>query len=69
MKQPTERARVTEVLPNAQYKIALNNGSEVLAYVAGKMKLNKIKVLVGDIVDVIIDPYGGKCTNRITRRV
>lgn len=57
---------VTEMLPNATFRIALEDGSEVLAYLAGKMRKNRIKVLVGDSVLLILDPYGGRA--RITRR-
>ena len=42
---------------------------EVICYLSGKMKVNKIKVLVGDTVEIILDKYGGRATNRITRRV
>ena len=67
--QPTTRGQVTEILPDAKFRIVLADGKEILGYLAGKMRLNKIKVLVGDMVDVIVDPHGGKTTNRITRRV
>ena len=60
---------VTEKLPNTFYKILLEDGSEKLAYLAGKMKLNKIQVQVGDKVEVILDPYQGKVSNRIVRRL
>ena len=59
---------VTEKLPNTFYKILLEDGSEKLAYLAGKMKLNKIQVQVGDKVEVILDTYQGKVSNRIVRR-
>ncbi len=42
-------------------------GTLVLAYLAGKMRLHRIRVLVGDQVDMVIDPYGGRA--RITRRL
>lgn len=57
---------VTESLPNTLFRIELEDGSEVLAYLAGKMRLHRIKVLVGDKVTLIKDPYGGRA--RITRR-
>jgi translation initiation factor IF-1 len=69
MNQPTTRGQVTEVLPDLKFRIVLQDGKEILAYLAGKMKLNKIRVLVGDMVEIKLDEYGGKCTNRITRRV
>lgn len=58
---------VTEALPNALFRVELKSGEEVIAYLAGKMRLHRIKVLLGDTVLVKIDPYGGR--GRITRRV
>lgn len=57
---------VDEALPNALFRIKLETGEVVLAYLAGKMRLHRIKVLVGDVVQLQLDPYGGKA--RITRR-
>jgi translation initiation factor IF-1 len=68
MNQSTTRGQVTEILPDLN-RVTLDDGREVLAYCAGKMKLHKIKVLVGDTVDVVVAQYGGRATNRITRRV
>ena len=58
---------VLELMPAATFKVALSNGHEILAHLSGKMRLNRIRVLVGDRVEVILDPYGGK--GRITRRL
>ncbi len=58
---------VIEALPNTLFRVSLEDGSEILAYLAGKMRLYRIRVLVGDKVLVKLDPYGGK--GRITRRV
>ena len=58
---------VTEMLPNAMFRVTLEDGSEVLGFLAGKMRLHRIKVLVGDRVAMKIDPYGGKA--RITKRL
>lgn len=61
------RGVVTESLPNTLFRVQLEDGGEeVLAYLAGKMRLHRIKVLVGDQVSLIKDPYGGRA--RITRR-
>ena len=60
-------AVVDEALPNALFRVTLHSGESILAYLAGKMRLHRIKVLVGDKVLVKIDPYGGK--GRITRRL
>jgi translation initiation factor IF-1 len=48
---------VTEVLPNAQMRVLLDNGHKVLAYMAGKLKRHKIRILVGDQVRVELSPY------------
>jgi translation initiation factor IF-1 len=48
---------VTEALPNAMFKVQLENGHEVLAYLAGRMKKYYIRVLLGDRVRVELSPY------------
>lgn len=59
---------VTEALPNILFRIVPEEGGdEMLAYLAGKMRMHKIRVLVGDRVEVQLDPYGGK--GRIVRRL
>ncbi len=57
---------VEEALPNTLFRVKLQSGDLVLAYLAGKMRLHRIKVLVGDKVSLMLDPYGGRA--RITRR-
>jgi translation initiation factor IF-1 len=57
---------VTEALPNTLFRVQLHGGEIVLAYLSGKMRLHRIKVLVGDRVGLVLDPYGGRA--RITRR-
>jgi len=57
---------VTEALPNAQFKVKVGPDQEVLAYLAGRMRLHRIRVLIGDRVELILDSYGGR--GRITRR-
>lgn len=58
---------VVEALPNTMFKVELDGeGGEILAYLSGKMRLNRIRVLIGDKVEMEIDPYGGKA--RIIRR-
>lgn len=58
---------VEEALPNALFRVRLNSGEEILAYLAGKMRMYRIKVLVGDKVRLVSDPYGGK--GRIVKRL
>jgi translation initiation factor IF-1 len=48
---------VTEILPDARYRVQLDNGHELVAYTAGKMKKNRIKTLAGDRVTVEVSPY------------
>lgn len=59
---------VTEALPNTLFKVKLDGqDEEIMAYLAGKMRMNRIRVLIGDRVSVTIDPYGGK--GRIQKRL
>jgi translation initiation factor IF-1 len=48
---------VTELLPNAMFRIKLENEHEILAYTSGKMRKHRIRVLVGDQVNVEMTPY------------
>ena len=48
---------VTEALPNATFRVELENGHEVLAHIAGKMRMYYIKILPGDRVKMEIPPY------------
>ena len=58
---------VTELLPNAMFRVKLENGHEVLTHTSGKMRKNRIRVLVGDKVNVEMTPYDLK-KGRITYR-
>ena len=51
------KGKVTELLPNAMFKVELENGHEVLAHTAGRMRKNRIRVLAGDEVLVQVTPY------------
>ncbi len=48
---------VTELLPNAMFKVKLENDHEILAHSSGKMRKNRIRVLAGDKVTVAMTPY------------
>ena len=48
---------VTEILPDARYRVQLDNGHQLVAYTAGRMKKNRIKTLAGDCVTVEVSPY------------
>ncbi len=63
---------VVEALPNTLFRVEIpsqgSQGAEiVLAYLAGKMRLHRIRVLIGDKVELQLDPYGGRA--RITKRL
>ena len=58
---------VEEVLPNSLFRVRMPSGELLLAYLAGKMRLHRIRVLVGDQVELVTDPYGGRA--RIVRRL
>ncbi|MES2930289.1 MAG: translation initiation factor IF-1 [Patescibacteria group bacterium] len=57
---------VMEALPNTLFRVDIGNDKIILSYLAGKMRMHRIKVLVGDKVEVLLDPYGGK--GRIIKR-
>lgn len=51
------KGTVTEALPNAMFKVKLENGHEILAHISGKLRMNYIKILPGDAVTVVLSPY------------
>ena len=69
-KEPQEEiiGIVEETLPNTLFRVTVEEtDTTTLAYLAGRMRLNRIKVLVGDKVSLVLDPHGGRA--RITRRL
>lgn len=59
---------VTEALPATLFRVMLDSKTEnMLAYLSGKMRMHRIKILVGDKVEVVLDEYGGK--GRIVKRM
>lgn len=48
---------ILEILPNAMFKVKLENDHEILAHTSGRMRKNRIRILVGDKVDVEMTPY------------
>jgi translation initiation factor IF-1 len=48
---------VTEILPNAMYRVRLDNGHDILAHASGKMRKNRIRVLLDDRVTIEMTPY------------
>jgi len=60
--------KVIELLPQANFKILLDNGHEIKAVISGKLRKNRIRILTGDRVKVSISPYDlqrGRVTYRI----
>ena len=60
--------KVLELLPQANFKILLDNGHEIKAVISGKLRKNRIRILTGDRVKVSISPYDltrGRVTYRI----
>jgi translation initiation factor IF-1 len=48
---------VQEVLPNTQFRVAMDNGANVLAYASGKVRKHRIRIIAGDKVSLEISPY------------
>lgn len=66
------RGVVTEALPSTLFRVEIEDPEsgepkEILAYLSGKMRMNRIKVLIGDKVEVVLDSYGGK--GRVVKRL
>lgn len=59
------KGKVTELLPNAMFRVKLENDHEILAHTAGKLKKNRIRVLTGD--NVLVEKKLSKCGARIRR--
>jgi translation initiation factor IF-1 len=58
---------IVDVLPNATFRVKLDNGAVVLSYVSGKMRQHEIRILMGDRVDLEMSPYD-LSRGRIIRR-
>lgn len=62
-----EVGTVIEALPNVLFRVKFEDGREELAYLGGKMRIHRIRVLIGDKVEVKLDSYGGR--GRIIKRL
>ncbi|HPT65783.1 MAG TPA: translation initiation factor IF-1 [Candidatus Woesebacteria bacterium] len=67
LKEPTVRGQITEVLPNSLYRVKLENGNDIIAHLAGKLRMNHIRVMAGDNVSLVLSPEGEK--GRIVYRI
>ena len=52
-----KEGRVTEALPNAFFKVVLSDGKEIMGFLSGKMRMNRITILPGDKVSLEMTPY------------
>jgi len=59
-KKILRRGQVIEALPSTHFRVLLEDGTEILAHLAGKLRIYRIKVLPGDSVTVEISPYDSK---------
>jgi translation initiation factor IF-1 len=66
MKEPQVKAVVTEVLPDQLFRVKLEDGRQIVCYLAGKLKMHHIRCLAGDNVSLVLSPDGLK--GRITYR-
>jgi len=55
-----KEGRVVEALPNAIFKVVLDDGAEIMGFLSGKMRMNRITILPGDKVSVEMTPYDEK---------
>lgn len=58
---------VIEALPNTLFKVQMEGDKEIIAYLSGKMRMHRIKVVVGDKIEMFCDDYGSRA--RITKRL
>lgn len=58
---------IVDVLPNATFRVKLENGATVLSYITGKMRRHEIRILMGDLVTIELSPYD-VTRGRIVRR-
>lgn len=59
--------KVIDVLPNAMFRVKIDEGATVIGYISGRMRQNDIKILLGDTVEIEFSPYD-LSKGRITRR-
>jgi translation initiation factor IF-1 len=52
-----KEGRVTEALPNAFFRVVLTDGKEIMGFLSGKMRMNRITILPGDKVNIEMSPY------------
>ncbi len=65
--ESTVKGIVIEALPGTLFRVDVGDKEPLLTYLGGKLRINKIRILVGDKVEILTDPYGGK--GRIIKRL
>lgn len=60
MKDLTVKGFVTEILPNALFRVRLEDERVIIAYSAGKLKMHHIRIIAGDTVSLVLSPDGNK---------
>lgn len=68
MKQRNPEGQVTEALGAGRFRVQMDDGALVICYLAGKIKLRKVNIMIGDRVEVVLDLAGGTASNRIVWR-
>ncbi len=58
--EATKKGVVTEVLPNTLFRVTTEDNHEVIAYLAGKLRIHRIRVMAGDTVTLVLSPDGDK---------
>jgi len=56
MKEDTVKGKVTEIMPNSLFRVELEDGSLIVAHLAGKLRINRIRVMAGDSVSLVLSP-------------
>jgi translation initiation factor IF-1 len=58
VQQPTVQGQVIEILPNSLYRVKLEDGKLIVAHLAGRLRMNHIRVIAGDTVSLVLSPDG-----------
>jgi len=63
MKEDQIRGTVTEVLPNTLFRVEIEGGKIIIAHLAGKLRVHRIRIMAGDQVSLVLSPDGDKGRN------
>lgn len=55
-KEETVKGKVTEIMPNSLFRVQLDDGNLIIAYLAGKLRIHRIRVMTGDSVSLVLSP-------------